>query len=192
MDALLKSFSLSFLLRSAFAGAFFVLAYYLATNGTCEAIDLGSENVFSLGLVIALVVGATVYGIHRSLIFPWFEWLLNSDLARKIRGKWFPLISENTLKDVVRRWDSTSEKEHQRRNRTDHITAWADYIHFQYASAWCTFLGAATGVIVSGRCPPPHWGWITLLVMAFFIAASVSAWRARSVEEYCETLQCVT
>jgi hypothetical protein len=189
MDILLKSFSLGFLLRSAFAGTFFVLAYYMATSGTCQAIAINSGNVFSLGLVFALVAGVTVYGMHRSLIFPWIEWFLNSNLARKLRKGQLPLVSENTVKDIVRRWDSKSEKEQERRNRTEQITVWADYVHFQYVSAWCTLIGVATGVIVSGRYPPPHWHRIVALAVLFIVAASVSAWRGRSVEEHCVAIE---
>ena len=46
METIFKSVSLGFLLRSVFAGAFFVLTYGVATKDTCAAIHVHSDNLF--------------------------------------------------------------------------------------------------------------------------------------------------
>jgi hypothetical protein len=184
METFLKSVSLGFLLRNVLAGAFFVITYSIATKGTCAAISVNSGNIFSFGLGFALLAGITIYGIHRSVIFPWIEWFLNSTCTRKLRKDCLPLISRNTIKDILRRWDSRAEKDKLISNRAGHITTWADYVHSQYVSAWCICMGAAAGMIVSGRYSLPHWGWIVGFTIFFCFAASVSAWRARSVEDW--------
>ena len=100
MGEILKSLSLSFLLRSVFAGTFFVLAFWVSTNGTCKAIEIDSGNVFSVGLVFALIAGVNVYGVHRSVVFPLIEWALNSDWAmgqRRQGAKGRPLSAKTRL-----------------------------------------------------------------------------------------------
>jgi hypothetical protein len=183
METIVKSLSLGFLLRSVFAGTFFVLTYCMDTNGTSSGVDVSSDNIFSVGLVFALVAGVTVYGIHRSVIFPWIEWHLSTDWSRKKRKEWKTLISKNAIDDIVRRWDSRAEDDKQARYRAKQIASWGDYIHLQYASAWCIVLGSASGVILGGHRPPPHWLFFGLLAFFFFITASVSAWRSRSLED---------
>ncbi|SRR5579872_2920837 len=184
MDAILKSFSLGFLLRSVFAGTFFVLIYYMDTNGTSAEITLSPENIFSVGLVFALVAGVTVYGVHRSVVFPWIEWLLSADRSRRLRREWKTLISENAINDVVRRWDSRAEQGKEAVYRAEQIASWGDYIHLQYASAWCIIFGLLVGAKFGGKWPPPHWRFFAALALFFCIAASISAWRSRSLEEH--------
>src|SRR5271156_4210449 len=85
MDAILKSFSISFLLRSFFAGVFFVLSYRVAAEGLKNALEINSKDIFTIGLLFALVAGVTVYGIHRSLIYPIIEWFFNC--TKNVRQK---------------------------------------------------------------------------------------------------------
>ena len=188
METILKSFSLGFLLRSVFAGAFFVLTYSVATKGTSAAIYVNSGNIFSLGMVFALVAGVTVYGIHRSVIFPLFEWFLVAKWAKDWRkSKYLRLISDNVIYDLVRRWDSKAEKAErhtQMRHRTEQITVWADYIHLQYTSAWCILGGYLAGGFVGQSCDMRYWRLLIAIAGFFAFAATASAWRARSVEEY--------
>lgn len=183
MGEILKSLSLSFLLRSVFAGTFFVLAYWVATNGTCKAIEIDSGNIFSVGLVFALVAGVNVYGVHRSVVFPLIEWALNSNWAMMQRRRGRTLISENTIRNLVKRWDLRAVRDEQMHYRAEQIVVWADYVHLQYASAWCIVLGSITGMTVAGRWHLPHWRVSAALVVFLFAAASVSAWRSHSVEE---------
>jgi hypothetical protein len=112
MDAILKSFSISFLLRSFFAGVFFVLSYQVAEHGLKSALEINSKDIFSIGLPFALVAGVTVYGIHRSLIYPIIEWFFScTKIFRENKRKLFKkefrwtLISQNTINNLVERWD---------------------------------------------------------------------------------------
>ena len=195
MDTLVKSFPLSFLLRSVFSGAFFVVSYCVVSSGYVNELKIKSENIFTIALPFALIAGVTVYGIHRSLLYPLFEWCFNSEWAVKQRGVWNTLISENTIKNLVKRWDNKAEDVNQRRyERAKQLEIWADYIHLQFASAWCIILGSVAGAII--RCGH-HWHhghrghhhWHCLLVSVafiFFVAACISNWRSHSVEEYAD------
>lgn len=68
MDAILQSFSLRFLLRSVFSGAFFVLSFFTATAGAIGKWVFAPADILSVGLPIALFAGVTIYGIHRSIL----------------------------------------------------------------------------------------------------------------------------
>lgn len=186
MDELLKSFPLSFLLRSFFSGVFFVLAYLVGTNR-----NLDFENAFSISLTLALIAGVTVYGIHRSLIFPLIEWPFNAKWAKSLRTtglKVFKLnlrvrlISQTTIDNVVTRWDSRSKKGEKRRYRAAQIAVWADYIHLQFTSAWCVVSGSLVAIAINDDCLPSNCP-LLCLVLLFVVAATVSNWRSHSLED---------
>jgi hypothetical protein len=197
---ILKSFKLPFLLRSFFAGVFFVLSYSIAAN--TAVID--SNNLFFVGLPFALISGVVVYGIHRSLLYPFFEWGFNASWTKWLRGKWLPLISRNAIKNLVGRWDSKAKVNELSSNRSDQMTVWADYIHLQFTSSWCIWLGYFFGKEVNNYldCPCQYvWSWLGLgllkdlfyyssnnplcpLAVFFLFVALISNWRARSVEEH--------
>lgn len=187
METVLKSFSLGFLLRGIFAGTFFVLTYSVALKNTPAEIQVNSGNLFSFGMVFALVAGVAVYGIHRSVIYPWFEWAIDADWAKRWRKYGVRLISDNVIRELVDRWDRKAEKEerHPRMHcRAEQITVWADFIHLQYASAWCIVAGYWIGGIVGQPCQMRYWKLFIAAAGFFVVAATASAWRARSVEEY--------
>ncbi len=184
METILKSFGIGFLLRSAFAGTFFVFAWQATTNSKIAG-GIDSKNIFSVELAIALVAGVTVYGIHRSLVFPFIEWALSSDWAKKLRRTWLPLVSRNARHDIVGRWESrASNKDDKLRYCAEQITGWGDFVHSQYVAAWCILSGAAMGTMIDGECAVPHWRAVFISASLFAVAATVSAWRARSVEEH--------
>jgi hypothetical protein len=187
METVLKSVSLGFLLRSVFAGTFFVLTYSVATKNTSAEIQVNSGNLFSFGMVFALVAGVTVYRIHRSVIYPWLEWAIDANWAKRLRKRGVRLISDNVIRELVDRWDRKAEKEQrhaQMHCRAEQITVWADFIHLQYTSAWCIFAGLWAGQIVGQPCHLRYWRLLIAIGVFFAIAATVSTWRARSVEEY--------
>src|SRR5579863_3856523 len=111
METILKSFSLGFLLRSIFSGTFFVLTYSVATKNTPAEVQVNAGNLFSFGMVFALVSGVTVYGIHRSVVYPVFEWAIGANWAKKCRKNGTSLISDNATRDLVNRWDSKADNE---------------------------------------------------------------------------------
>jgi hypothetical protein len=188
METVLKSFSVGFLLRSVFAGAFFVLAYCSATRNTCAQVEVNAANVFYFGVVLALVAGVTVYGIHRSAIYPWFEWFLYADWAKRVRERrGFRLISDNVICDLVKRWDDKAEEAQgasRMRSRAEQITLWGDYIHLQYTSAWCILFGYLAGKLAGRPGEMRYWGLFTAIAVFFVVSATSSAWRSRSVEEH--------
>jgi hypothetical protein len=191
METILKSFSLGFLLRSIFAGTFFVLAYDAATKNTLAEIHVNAGNVFSFGMVFALVSGVTVYGIHRSAIYPMFEWAIDSNRAKRWRKCGARFISDNVIHDLVERWDRKAKKadRHAKMHcRVEQITVWADYIHLQYTSAWCILTGYWVGGIIGQPCHMPYWMLFVAIAGFFVFIATVSAWRSRSVEEHWEEL----
>jgi hypothetical protein len=187
MDTVLKSFSLGFLLRSLFAGVFFVLTYSAATKNTLAEIQVNAGNVFSFGLVFALAAGVTVYGIHRSAIYPWIEWALYADWAKKWReDPRLRLISKNVIDGIVGRWDAKAEGPARMRSRAEQINAWGDYIHLQYTSALCIVTGYATGGFVGRSCEMRYWRLFLAIAGFFAVFATASAWRSRSVEDHCQ------
>ena len=185
MNAFLGSFPISFLLRGMFSGVFFVVSYCVVTwHGPKQFINSG--NVFSVALPVALVAGVTVYGLHRSLVFPLLEWIFNWDCAKKKRGAWWTLISKNTIIALAKRCDEKCEDAGKKvSERAKYMELWGDYIHLQYTSGWCIIGGSITGAIISDGnfLNHPMNGWLCAAAIVFFVAALTSNWRSFSVEE---------
>ena len=200
MDTILKSFSVGFLLRNLFAGVFFVLACYVATKGGRNTFEINSTNIFPIGLPFALISGLTVYGIHRSILYPLlFEWGFNANWARELRKNCLPLISKNTTENLLNRWDNKSgDRKKRRYERAKQLEVWADYIHLQFASGWCIIFGYMMGSIITSRHHSYRWHqWhhgyhhmqclVFVVAAIFIIAGAISNWRSHSVEDYAET-----
>lgn len=194
MEELIKTLKVGFLLRSLFSGALFVLSYYLTIDGAKPAfhfLEITPDNTLSLGVAIALVAGVTIYGLHRSLLYPLIEWILNSKSAIRLRQKnWITLISKESMERLVERWDRKAEDSKLWLSRTEQFQTWADYIHLQFNSAWCLTLGAWAGggfQIKSSFCPL-EWvdvDWRLPMFVGIMVAAGfVSNWRSIAVEEY--------
>ena len=180
MEAFLKSFPLGFLLRSAFSGVFFVVSFCAASP---NLVKINSDNIFSIGLPFALIAGVIVYGLHRSLIYPWIEWALNANWAKNLREKCLPLISKNSIKTLADSWDAKSNNGKDKlHKRGEQLAVWADYAHLQYASSLCIILGAFSSTLISDSqyemCRPLFW-----LIIIFAVAAFVSDWRWHSVQQ---------
>ncbi len=169
-----------------FSGAFFVLAYSVVTWGDAKKY-INSGNVFTVALPVALVSGIIVYGLHRSLVFPWVEWAFNSDNAKKLRKvKYCSLISQNVINNLVNKCDNKcKDNKSKLRGRAKYMELWADYIHLQYTSGWCIIAGSITGAIISDGnfLNHPINKWLALAAAIFFLAALSSDWRSHSVEE---------
>jgi hypothetical protein len=182
MDTILKSFSISFLLRSVVSGAFFSISYLVAKHGPLLS-ELEPTRLLSVGLPLALFAGVSVYGIHRSLIYPFIEFCLDTAPVKAFRKR-CPLISIPTVRRLLLSWDRLAEDDKKKIcERARQITAWADYAHLQYASSLCIALGALVGTLtIKGRHPP----YAPLIVLAFLLltAASVSDWRLRSLQDH--------
>jgi hypothetical protein len=184
MESVLKSFSVSFLLRSVFAGAFFVISYQVAVCGPASlGYWLKSTNLFAVAVPIALVAGVSIYGLHRALLYPLIECLLDSGWCKHWRSR-CPLIRDETVEVLVKSWDMAAEDSKRMQERAQQASAWADFTHLQYVSCLCIAGGAIVGnwvVGFSGRefsCP------LIVLAFIFFIAGLISDWRLKRVRDY--------
>ncbi len=110
MEKMFGSFSLGFLIRSGFSGAFFVLAFCVATFRQPLFTSIAAKDLLTLGPPAALFAGVTLYILSRSLIFPLIEWFMNSDLATRLR-KTQPMISANTIAHLLSNWQRSAEVE---------------------------------------------------------------------------------
>jgi len=193
MGAFLSSFQISFLLRGMFAGVSFVVSYYLVTRKDLQPF-IDSGKIFTGVLPVALFTGVTIYGLHRSLAYPFLEWFLNSQCAkdlrkgknRKCKYKW-TLVSVNTMKGLVAKCDQKANNTiHLNCERAKYMEAWADYIHFQYTSAWSIIIGYITGAVVSFNSGTDYRGffWFLFFALFFLITAFASDWRLHSIFEH--------
>ncbi len=181
MDSIIKNFSIGFLIRSIFAGAFFLISYLSAKNGLHSLPDAVIQHDVVKITALSVFVGVVAYGLHRSFLYPIVEFLLDSPCAKSRRSKGCTLIRKTTVDSLLARW-SRCEKDKKDETIAKHISVWADYAHLQYVSAECVIFGA----IVS-RCigtTESHFSWpMTRLILAFLAAAFVSDWRLHSVED---------
>jgi len=181
MDAVLKSVSLGFLLRSLVAGSFFVLSYLSATDGI-GAIITGQSSITELNAIqLALLSGITMYVLHRSLIYPFFEQFFNCAAVESLRNR-KPLISDATISTLKFQWELSSLKGKEHQEYAKHVTVWADYIHLQYVSGECIFAGALVCAIVVPSASPLNLPMLILAII-FIIAALTSDWRLHRVRE---------
>ena len=193
MDKLLDSFPLGLLIRSVFSGAFFVLSFDFAAP---EFLKFNSDYIFDVGLPFSLIAGVTVYGLHRSLVYPWIEWAFNAQWAIDWRNARWTLISFNSIRNLAKIWDSKSEKcDDKALQRGKQIATWADFTHLQYVSAWCILCGMAIGFIASFwsqghcycRCPILYF-FCYIGAMIFLAAAVISNWRLFAVLHYIDLI----
>lgn len=181
MEQLLGSFSLGLLLRSLFAGVFFVAAYTAATGGWCELCTITSSEALGRTMAFSLFVGVVAYTFHRSVVYPPIEWGLNSKRASTIRAKW-SLISDKTIAVLRDKWDQAAKDGKRTLARSDHLSSWADFAHLQYASAFCIAIGAWSGAAIGDAETCISWPF-TLCAVSLFVAALVSDWRLHAVRE---------
>lgn len=180
MDSILKAFSFQFLLRSIFAGAFFPISFKVANSGPSALLTLDVSTLLTAGLPIALLAGVNLYGVHRSVIYPCIEWLMNSTTAVRLRRA-LPLISPQTIQVLREQWTASAETGKEKQEFCKHFAVWADYAHLQYASAVAIGSGAlAHSLIVK---PEPIYWPLLLLGVSLLLAALVSDWRLHRVRE---------
>ncbi|TXT16825.1 MAG: hypothetical protein FD138_4679 [Planctomycetota bacterium] len=182
MEEILKAFSVSFLLRSIFAGVFFPISYCSGRYGL-DGLESALKDSVVTTLSISLFAGVTAYGFHRSMIYPLLEWGLNSKCAEKHRSTCFSLVSNTTMEVLLSRWKRTGANANQEDENAKHFTTWADYTHLQYVSAECIAFGAIACRIVAKEKLSFSWP-LTLLAVLLAVAAIVSDWRLHSVLEF--------
>jgi hypothetical protein len=186
MESVLTSFSLSFLMRSVFAGGFFWIAYICGNSGFHALEKVQGNQILSDALPVALFSGVTLYGLHRSLLYPLIEFLFDTDIVKCFRKR-RACVSQNTRIAIVQRWDRGSNQ-NPLVERAKHMSTWADFAHLQYVSA----LALIGGSVVSGLVSPADREVSIPLVVLFFLlftAGLVSDWRLRSIHEYLVQLE---
>lgn len=169
MKDILGTISLGFLLRSFIGGVIF----YFAQNRFSSIPDLNSSQAAK-----CLVIGILIYGIHRSVIYPWVELFFNSNWHRSIRPH-NRSISKNSTDALLFRWTLNSEKEdNHAKTISHHFTTWADYTHLLYCAAWATILGYIAAEA------PYDWFRYWVISTGFLSCAWVSDHRFHCVEDY--------
>ncbi len=149
MESFWKSFSISFLLRSAFSGYLLILSYALSLTSydsiylilTNDKIKIITDNT-SLFLIISLFAGVTINGLHRAAIYPIFEFIKDSDLAEDFRNieicglHIFRGISTNSTNFMINYWKIKNKEKTQE---------WGDNTHLIYISGLSLFIGGLIG-----------------------------------------------
>jgi hypothetical protein len=132
-------------------------------------------------LLVALFAGVTVYGVHRSLVYPGIESFFDSRPGKTLR-KWFPLISKSTIHTLLWRWNQGAQGATLKcKQINEHLNTWADFIHLQFTSSLCIVLGLLVSRLIGN-----HRSFCLLIGLAvfLFLAAFVSNWRSHSVLDY--------
>jgi hypothetical protein len=182
LEEFLKSFPIGFLIRSFMAGLFLPLSISLSDGGpkaVYDAITTGKADakLFSgTSLAVAVIAGFTIYVLHRSIVYPIIEGIMDSRCTRRCRRR-CRLIGASTLLRFKRNWgrfDSDPSSE-----RTRQLSTWADLTHFQYASAHCVILGIAVAKGFTDLKSP-----VVLLAVPFYLGAFWSDWRLRTAQDF--------
>jgi len=182
MEQVLKAFTIGFLLRSLFAGVFFVIAYQVSANGTMSVVTFDSSALFGVVLPVSLFSGVTIYGLHRAVIYPIFEYILSTSWVRDYRER-CPLISDNAINILRRIWDMGAKKGKEAQQRYHKITSWADNTHLQYVSGLCIAGGSVVGLCMTQSGNHEVYWPLASLAIGFMISGFVSDWRLRRLIE---------
>lgn len=188
MDSILRSFSISFLLRNLFAGVFFVVGYRCAARGLAPPFGTDAEIVFSVVAPVALVAGVTIYGLHRSLVYPLLEYWMSSAAGQCLRHR-MPLISTSTVRHLRQQWLKDPEKGNADATLLSRkLASWGDYTHLEYTSALCILAGTAVRVLTVNGQYVVSWPLLLLAGMLAF-GGLVADWRLRTVQESIEAMR---
>ncbi|MEN6488185.1 MAG: hypothetical protein ABFD66_04770 [Smithella sp.] len=182
MEPLLKQFTISFLLRSIFAGGFFYISYEIGVNGYDNVFKIDSNSMLTL-LPVLLLIGVTIYGFHRSFFYPFIENFFMKPKVIDFRRR-KPLISDATSNSLIEIWQMGAEQDKEKQEFNRLASAWADFAHFQYTSALSIVAGAVFCKVTSTRPDNLQFYWpIFLLAVAFTVAGFTSDWRLRRVRD---------
>lgn len=182
MEQILKYFKIGLLLRSLFAGVFFLIAFEISTEGVVELLKIDPLSIFRVIFPVSLFSGVTIYGLHRSILYPPFEWLLSATWVKQIREKVAP-ISDNSIDTIKKIWNLGAKDKTIEQHYAEKIETWADVTHLQYVSSWCIFAGTFVGRnFTKSSC---HGIILPLMLLAslFFCSGLVSDCRLRRVIE---------
>lgn len=130
----MPNLTLNELLRYGFAGAMFFLVGAVAFEEPWKWFSSNEDiagAIATLAVAAGLTVGATVYAIHRAVIYP----VLYGTFARLTkRGK-------TTLELDILRWQHAAKKDALQPRMAD----WAAQVHFLYCLAWSSVAALGLG-----------------------------------------------
>jgi hypothetical protein len=183
MNQVLNSFTIKDLLRNLFSGIFFVVSFVCFTCKKDLFEIFNNQTLFTIAVPFSLFIGVVIYSLHRSLFYPWLEYLFDSRFGKKLRNR-MPLLSTSSFEIIIWRWGQEKFPTEISINKVnENLNKWADYIHFQYSSSICTFCGIFLGSL-SNHCRNPH-SWLLIFIgFLLFFAALVSDWRLHSLIDY--------
>lgn len=138
-ESILKAVPLGLLIRSIFAGGFFVISFYLTENPHPDWTTIAGKTVFDIVLPVSLFVGVLVYGIQRALLYPLVELVFESKPGDWL-VKW--TIKQRVIDTAIWRWNLNLQKPIDNKLLNEQLNRWADYIHTQYSVFLCIIFGS--------------------------------------------------
>lgn len=191
MESFLRSFSVGFLLRSVFAGMFFVLELWLATGHCLPSVDSVTADQLLSVILFALLAGITIYRLHRALppycLYETWNANPSAKQRRKTRSWLKPhIVSDEAVARSLDLWSMAAEPHSHQSARAacaQRTLDWGDSIHFLYTSGYCIVAGAlAAWTIVGWTDLKVHWQMM-VLAMLFLIAGFFSDCRLAYVTD---------
>jgi hypothetical protein len=126
---------INFLLRYVVAGGSAILAFGLVQKDGFDFLRVGTEISSLLLLLFILVIGPTIYSIHRAfchfVILHLFIFLPLKAASKLRVGFW---KVDSTLTNQLNKWRADSQADNHKWIPT--FEGWAAQIHFLYCSAW--------------------------------------------------------
>lgn len=178
MESILKDVKLGLLLRSAFAGVFFNIAYGISRYG--DELSLQGIDIVGKEVPIAFFVGMAAYHFHRSLIYPFIEFRLdsrsppcpvrNTHCQCETASKNHCLIHRKTICRLLYFW-RLGTLPGAGEEYTKRMTGWADTIQFLLTSSICIAAGVFTAFICTWNSSLYYSTAMLILAALFAVAA---------------------
>lgn len=187
MDSFWKSFSIGFLLRSAFSGYLSLMSFFFLVE-PYKIFDFKETNNLKLFLqswplllILSMFIGTTINGIHRAVIYPFIESIKDSGFANRLRNKYhLSLISNNSADFMINYWKI---------KKSEKTTEWGDSTHLQYISGLSLIFGSfvAAGVVREKHMKiekmQDTFLLFCLLGLLFYFSGLISDWRLKFVRD---------
>jgi hypothetical protein len=185
----LPDLNLNDLLRSGFAGAFFILVAATSFNDPGQLLKDNKDvagALVALGVPVSLTIGTVIYALHRAIPFQGFYWIcavvvhLLHALKNKSLHGW---KNKSTRELDITRW-----KNHRKENSLQRrLVEWASQIHFLYCLSWSSKSALCLGDIFMWEQSSTYFRvqclfWFFLL-SALFHHARYLWWEIRVFEE---------
>ena len=168
----LPDLNLNDLLRSGFAGAFFILVTATAFNDPGQLLKDNKDvagALVALGVPVSLIIGSVIYVLHRAIPFPFLYWLFSGFVYCKDNKD-----NKDRTKDNkgIRHLDITRWKNNRKENSLQRrLVEWASQIHFLYCLSWSSISALCLGDIFMWEQSSTYFGvWIPF---AFFFPSAI-------------------